>query len=155
VVTATWREEHAEGAGITVYNLTVEGGHTYSVDDQSPGGAVWVHNTCEPYQVARYNVLKRLSNSHDGLAIHHAGQQHWMKKLIANYNPHTGPAIAVPTRKHWILPNVRGPLPTGATPRSMLAQDIRNLRKLTDASNGSLKELIALNKLMYPRSFAR
>ena len=41
---STLREEHA--AGVTVYNFTVEGDHTYFVDDEVAGGAVWVHNTC-------------------------------------------------------------------------------------------------------------
>jgi hypothetical protein len=41
---------------VTVYNLTVEGDHTYFVDDQVAGGAVWVHNTCA--EAKRYWKLK-------------------------------------------------------------------------------------------------
>jgi hypothetical protein len=45
VVTASEREEHP--AGIAVYNLQVEGDHTYFVEDGSGGAdAVWVHNDC-------------------------------------------------------------------------------------------------------------
>jgi hypothetical protein len=54
VLQSTLREEHA--SGVTVYNLTVEGDHTYFVDDQVAGGAVWVHNDCVYLQVVRGKV---------------------------------------------------------------------------------------------------
>jgi hypothetical protein len=45
VILSSEREEHP--AGITVYNLTVEGDHTYFVDDgQGATTSVWVHNNC-------------------------------------------------------------------------------------------------------------
>ena len=45
VILSSEREEHP--AGITVYNLTVEGDHTYFVDDgEGVATSVWVHNNC-------------------------------------------------------------------------------------------------------------
>ena len=44
MILSTERQEHP--AGITVYNLTVEGDHTYFVDDGDGAATmVWVHNT--------------------------------------------------------------------------------------------------------------
>jgi hypothetical protein len=43
-------ESHPEG--IAVYNLTVDGDHTYFVDDAVDGGAVWVHNRCSALRSA-------------------------------------------------------------------------------------------------------
>jgi hypothetical protein len=45
-LTATTSELHPEG--ITVYNLTVDGDHTYFVTDASGDEAVWVHNADTP-----------------------------------------------------------------------------------------------------------
>jgi hypothetical protein len=45
VILSSEREEHP--SGVTVYNLTVEGDHTYFVDDgQGATTSVWVHNAC-------------------------------------------------------------------------------------------------------------
>ena len=43
-VTLTASQIEARSQGVTVYNLEVEGGHTYFVDDAASGAAVWVHN---------------------------------------------------------------------------------------------------------------
>ena len=43
-VTLTASQIEARSQGVTVYNLEVEGGHTYFVDDATSGAAVWVHN---------------------------------------------------------------------------------------------------------------
>ena len=45
-VTLTASQIEPRSQGVTVYNLEVEGGHTYFVDDAASGAAVWVHNAC-------------------------------------------------------------------------------------------------------------
>ena len=68
-----------------------------------------------------------------------------MKKLVDNYNLNTAPAINVPKVGHTI----KGP--NGINPRQLLARDIRELRRVyDDIPNSKLKELIELNKKMYP-----
>jgi hypothetical protein len=133
-----------------VYNMTVEADHVYYVGDLT----TLTHNTC-PWEVGNYNKLQAASDPFDGLHLHHAGQKHPMSQLIPGYDPRTGPSIAVPVLQHQLIPNMRGPVPAGMTARSLLAQDVRNLRNLTDAPNSALKDLVDLNKTMYPGSFAR
>ena len=58
-VTASTVEERAEG--VTVYNLEVDGGHTYFVDDQTNGAAVWVHNASCGSVIRNLNSNKAIS----------------------------------------------------------------------------------------------
>lgn len=41
------------------------------------------------------------------------------------------------------------------SPRDLLARDIRNLRKFTNAPNQSMKKLIQMNKEMYRQAFQK
>ncbi|MCR6108678.1 hypothetical protein HXA34_20495 [Salipaludibacillus agaradhaerens] len=102
------------------------------------------------YQVGAYKDIKGVK----GLDAHHAGQKAAMKKLVDNYNLNTAPAINVPKVGHTI----KGPngIVSRSTkgidnPRQLLARDARELRRVyDDIPNSSLKELIELNKKMYP-----
>lgn len=68
-VLASTREVHA--GGVTVYNIEVDGDHTYFVEDGAgPADAVWVHNTC-----FRNEVLDRWS-ARLGRRIHPNRQAH-------------------------------------------------------------------------------
>lgn len=102
------------------------------------------------YQVGAYKDIKGV----EGLDAHHAGQKAVMKKLVDNYDPNTAPAINVPKVGHTI----KGPngIVSRSTkgidnPRQLLARDIMELRRVyDDIPNSSLRELIELNKKMYP-----
>ncbi|MCM3491190.1 hypothetical protein M3689_17965 [Alkalihalophilus marmarensis] len=102
------------------------------------------------YQVEAYKDIKGVA----GLDAHHAGQKTAMKKLVDNYDLNTAPAINVPKVGHTI----KGPngIVSRSTkgidnPRELLARDIRELRRVyDDIPNSALKELIELNKKMYP-----
>ncbi|MGG4508252.1 hypothetical protein ABEP00_11720, partial [Heyndrickxia sporothermodurans] len=102
------------------------------------------------YQVGAYKDIKGI----EGLDAHHAGQKAAMKKLVDNYDLNTEPAINVPKVGHTI----KGPhgIVSRSTkgidnPRQLLARDIRELRRVYDGiPNSALKELIELNKKMYP-----
>ncbi|WP_191562160.1 ribonuclease YeeF family protein [Metabacillus idriensis] len=102
------------------------------------------------YQVGAYKDIKGV----EGLDAHHAGQKAAMKKLVDNYDLNTAPAINVPKVGHTI----KGPngIVSRSTkgidnPRQLLARDIRELRRVyDDIPNSALKELIKLNKKMYP-----
>ncbi len=60
-VLASTREDHPDG--ITVYNLEVEGDHTYFVEDGFGGvDAVWVHNNCEDTPDLNVNKIHHLFN---------------------------------------------------------------------------------------------
>ncbi|WP_234969357.1 hypothetical protein [Bacillus massilinigeriensis] len=102
------------------------------------------------YQVGAYKDIKGV----EGLDAHHAGQKAVMKKLVNNYNPDTAPAINVPKVGHTIKgPNgiVSRSTKGIENPRQLLARDIMELRRVyDDIPNSALKELIELNKNMYP-----
>lgn len=76
-----------------------------------------------------------------------------MKDLIENYDPKTAPSINVLKVGHTISG------PDGIVSRStkwiesarqLLARDSMELRRVYDYINSALKELIELNKKMYP-----
>ena len=105
------------------------------------------------YEVGTAGLLRARSIVGDNIGIHHVAQAHPMEQLIPGYSRATGPTIALPTMEHLQIPNLRGP--TNLTPREILANDIWNLRKFTNAPNASLQELIQLNKHMYPGAFRK
>uniref|UniRef100_UPI001B7F8F4B RHS repeat-associated core domain-containing protein n=1 Tax=Thiobacillus thioparus TaxID=931 RepID=UPI001B7F8F4B len=105
------------------------------------------------YEVGLANKLRTNSLPNDGLQIHHVGQGNPMSQIIPGYQYNSAPAIVLPTEIHQAIPTVRGAV-TG-TARSQLAKDILDLRRYTDAPNSSLRELINLNKSMYPESFRK
>ena len=89
-----------------------------------------------------------------GLDAHHVGQKAVMDNFVPGYNPGTAPSILVPKVGHTI----RGP--DGIVSRStdgftnareVVARDIFELRRVyPDVPNSSLRELIDMNKSMYP-----
>ena len=107
----------------------------------------------EKYRVGLYNEIKGVKE----LDAHHVGQKALMKKFIKGYNPKTAPAINVPREGHTVRSILEG---VGIVSRSkkgitnarqLLARDIRELRRVyPDVPNSALKELIDLNKKMYP-----
>jgi RHS repeat-associated protein len=108
------------------------------------------------YSVGVYQDIK---GTVSGMDAHHVGQKALMKDMIPNYDPATAPAILVPKVGHTI----RGPqgivsrstdgLPT---PRSVMSRDIRELRRVyPDIPNSKLRELINMNKDIYPGSFIK
>ena len=89
----------------------------------------------------------------DGLDIHHAMQKQPAGQVVKGYDLQTAPAIALPRGEHTQIPNLRGGY--SGSPRDLLGRYIRNLRNFTDAPNGSLQELIQLNKRMFPEALVR
>jgi hypothetical protein len=136
-----------------VYNFTVQGEHLYRVANSG----VLVHNNYAPnstagkFDVGPYNQMK---GKVPGLDAHHAGQSAAMKKVIKNYDHDTAPTILVPKVGHTI----KGP--NGIVSRStkgldnardILARDIKELRRVyPNVPNSKLKELIEMNKNLYP-----
>ena len=106
-----------------------------------------------PYQVGTFDELSKLSKPNDGLEIHHVVQKHPAGQIIDGYEQSMAPSIALPRMEHRAVPNLRGDYSGSA--RDLLSRDIRNLRNYTDAPNSSLRELINLNKEMYPDSFRK
>ena len=104
-----------------------------------------------PFEVGTADDLWSRSVRGDGLDIHHVGQAHPLEQIITGYDRSKGPAISIPRRQHSRIPTVRGSY-TG-TARSQLAKDIWDLRNYTDAMNGVLKELIELNKKLFPEAY--
>ena len=82
------------------------------------------------------------------------GQKALMKDFVENYDLNTAPAINVPKVGHTIKgPNgvVSRSIKGIENPRQLLARDIMELRRVyNDIPNSALKELIELNKKMYP-----
>ncbi len=87
----------------------------------------------------------------ESYSIPNTVQKHPAGQVIAGYDSKTAPSIAVPKSKHNKIPNIKGDYSGNA--RGLLANDIKNSRNYTDAPNSSLRELISLNKSMYPDAF--
>ena len=105
------------------------------------------------YEVGAHGSLKGRSTPGDGIEIHHAAQKHPAGQAISGYDPKTGPSIALPRGEHRDIPTMKGEYSGSA--RDLLAKDIRDLRNSTSAPNSSLRELIQLNKDMYPGAFGK
>jgi RHS repeat-associated protein len=105
------------------------------------------------YQIGLYDALKSRSVVGDGLDIHHAMQKAPAARTIAGYNPAKGPSIVLPIQEHRRIPTIKGNYSGSA--RDLLAKDIANLRTHTGAPNSSLRELIQLNKKMFPDAFVK
>ena len=105
------------------------------------------------YEVSTYNDLKNRSVSGDELDIHHAMQKHPAGQVVPGYDPKTAPSIAIPKVEHQEIPTMKGPY-TGSA-RDLLAKDIKDLREYTNAPASSIKELIKLNKEMFPDAFKK
>ena len=105
------------------------------------------------YEVGTYKALQTLSTVGDDLALHHVGQSHAMEQAVLGFSRQGAAAIALPTAEHLAIPTIKGAFEGSA--RSLLANDIKNLRAFTNASNSSLQQLIELNKNLFPGSFAK
>ncbi|WP_181424404.1 RHS repeat domain-containing protein, partial [Serratia marcescens] len=101
-----------------------------------------------------------------GLDSHHVGQKNIMKDLVEGYDPATAPAMLVPRVGHTVSKEGVGIVsrskinPSTGLPftnaRDVVARDIRELRRVyPEIPNGKLRELIDLNKKMYPELRAR
>jgi len=112
------------------------------------------------WDVGSYNELLELSDRID-MDAHHAGQSAAMKKVVPGYVHNTGPSIMVPREGHTrVHPEAGRTLSRKATgftnARQVLARDIMELKKMyPNIPNAQLRELINLNKKMYPEAFKR
>ncbi|WP_210729181.1 RHS repeat-associated core domain-containing protein, partial [Brenneria nigrifluens] len=134
----------------------------------APNPLTWI----DPLGLARCKPEKWDVDSHQnnknavkglnlGLDSHHVGQKNIMKDLVEGYDPVTAPAILVPRVGHTVSKegvgivsrsriNSKTGLPFDNA-RDVVARDIRELRRVyPDIPNSKLKELIDMNKKMYP-----
>jgi RHS repeat-associated protein len=107
------------------------------------------------YTVGSYKDLTKIARG-SGLDAHHVGQKAIMKKFIKGYDEKTAPSILVPVIGHRIrvddITKILSRSSKGITnPRQLIARDIAELRRVyPDIPNSALKELIKMNKDMYP-----
>ncbi len=78
-----------------------------------------------------------------------------MKRMVEGYDPLTAPSILVPKIGHTIRKGDLGVVSRGVkgleAPRDVIARDIKELRRVyPEIPNSKLKELIEMNKDMYP-----
>ncbi|MEZ4234521.1 MAG: hypothetical protein R3B89_35450 [Polyangiaceae bacterium] len=78
-----------------------------------------------------------------------------MKKFIANYDEMNAPAILVPKKGHTLRFGSKGVVSRNTkglnSARDVVARDIRELRRVySDIPRSALRELIQMNKQMYP-----
>lgn len=132
------------GAAKTTYSVVKTGSHVMNV-----GAKIGM--------VGSYNTLKKIKRGmNSGLDAHHVGQAAIMRNLVKNYKYETAPAILVPTYGHRYLTNTNLKISTStggiSSARDLLARDIREMRRVfkNKIPNSSYKELIELNKHMYP-----
>ncbi|WP_168732729.1 DUF6443 domain-containing protein [Flavobacterium supellecticarium] len=106
------------------------------------------------FEVGSYNKLRGVEV---GLDAHHAGQKALMSKFVPGYNPSTAPSILVPKLGHTQGVGVLSRNMSGfSNARQVLARDIFELRRVYPSiPYTSLKELIQMNKTMYPHAFIK
>ena len=93
------------------------------------------------------------------MPTHHVGQKALMKKFIDDYDESKAPAILVPKVGHT-RKSPRGIVSRSTkgieNARQLIARDIKELRKVyPDIPRSKLKELINMNKEMYPAAFTK
>jgi hypothetical protein len=113
----------------------------------------------KPFQVGIHEDLIKI-NQGTGLDSHHVGQKAIMKKFIPGYDPMKAPAILVPSVGHTRSRDGVGIVSRNTkginSVRDLLARYIKELRKVyPDIPSEKLKELIELNKKMYPEAFKK
>ena len=118
-----------------------------------PGGGSGIESgsSSGKYQVGAYQDIKGV----EGLDAHHVGQKALMKKVVADYDELTAPAINVPKLGHTKRHPERGIVSRSTkgitNARQLLARDLFELKRVyPDIPNSALKELIDMNKKMYP-----
>ena len=110
------------------------------------------------FTVGDYKSLQKAAAG-SGLHAHHVGQKAVMQKLVPGYDPNTGPAILVPFKGHTEriandIPVLRRNTQGFTNARELLARDILELRRVYPSiSNSELRQLIHLNRTMYPSAF--
>ena len=107
--------------------------------ETSAGGARPPVCPVEPYEVGIYSDLKARSTSGDGLDIHHVPQAHPAGQSIPGYLRENGPYIALPARKHRVIPTLRGPF--AGTPEDIVSQDLQNVSDYTNAPEDAVDQL--------------
>ena len=120
----------------------------------------------EEFDVGLHKDLQKQKKDPD-LRSHHVGQKAIMPNLVANYDEDNAPAILVHKEGHnnrkleLIEKGEKGTVSTKqvdpmtnkpfVSVRDLVARDIKELRRVySNVSNEKLKELIELNKSMYP-----
>lgn len=121
------------------------------VDKAADSGNIKSIRSFGKYSVGLYNDIKGVA----GMDAHHVGQKAVMKKFVKNYDDKLAPAINVPSVGHTRRLGDKGVVSRRTTgidsPRDLLARDIFELRRVyDDIPNSALKDLIDLNKRMYP-----
>jgi len=106
----------------------------------------------KPFQVGKYDDLKKIELPNDGLEIHHAPQKVPAAQAIPGYNAKMGPSIALPESMHHRIPARTGVYAGKA--RDLFAQDLWNLRQ-AGVPRDSIQELLSLTKEMYPGALAK
>ena len=123
----------------------------YPCKEEMSAGAGESGSSSGKYQVGAYQDIKGV----EGLDAHHVGQKALMKKVVADYDELTAPAINVPKLGHTKRHPERGIVSRSTkgitNARQLLARDLFELKRVyPDIPNSALKELIDMNKKMYP-----
>jgi hypothetical protein len=107
----------------------------------------------QAYEVDTYAELNARSAPFDDLQLHHAPQKAKAYGLVPGYPEppsNQAPAIALPKWEHRLVTAAQQRRDvTGMTARQLLADDIRMLRRYTQAPTESLRALIRVNKELY------
>ena len=132
-------EQHPKANAADAYQSATEKGNSKSGSSSGK------------YQVGAYQDIKGV----EGLDAHHVGQKALMKKVVADYDELTAPAINVPKLGHTKRHPERGIVSRSTkgitNARQLLARDLFELKRVyPDIPNSALKELIDMNKKMYP-----
>jgi hypothetical protein len=115
-----------------------------------------VFGLSKAYEVDTYENLSKTDRVNDKLGNHHTPQKAPAKVTVGGYpqdiKAGSAPAIRLPEAEHARITSEQAKNAAKRqkmTPRQLLADDIRLLRKHTNAPNSSLQKLIDMNKKNY------
>jgi len=116
-----------------------------------------VTNTVTESRLWEVGAYKDFQGAEAGLEAHHVGQKALMKKFVPDYNLRTAPSILVPEIGHTSGSGCLSRMTSGITnARQVVARDVFELRRVyPNIPNSSLKQLIQMNKTMYPNAFIK
>jgi hypothetical protein len=133
-------------AGIATADALIDSVDAVEAALNTPGEAVLTtYDALEPYAIGAANELYKLAKDGMGsMNVHHAPQAHVAEQSYAGYSRKTGPAIVLPASEHVKIPRVRGPAETPV--RRMLATEVLNLRRHTNAPATQIRKWLTLAK---------
>jgi hypothetical protein len=115
--------------------------------------------TGKPYDIGLAKDLRKNPPPGQVTQVNHAPQSGQAESLTGDFNPANKvgnePAIRLPTSEHEAVTAAQAARTAPASARDLLASDLKIMRKVTEAPNAALKQLVNLVKETHPWDYLR